>query len=155
MDKALKQRLVGASVLVALAVLTLPMLLDGPSESRQDSRPIEIPPRPAEVDISTRRFPIGEQPPEEPSTLPEEAIPDIAVNAPGEGAEQAPETLQQRLERIAAENAAAQADNTAPAASVPLDTAPPAPVEPTDMPSGDERLAGAPEPQGVPPSEPE
>ena len=49
MDIALKQRLVGASVLIALAVIVLPMLLGGP--------------QPAELDFETRRYPIGESPP--------------------------------------------------------------------------------------------
>jgi DedD protein len=70
MDKALKQRLVGASVLIALAVVVLPMLLGDRPESPQDSRPIELPPKPRELSFETRRFPIGEQDPEKPSVLP-------------------------------------------------------------------------------------
>jgi DedD protein len=59
MDKALKQRLVGASVLIALAVIVLPMLLSGrPENAVQQSQTIELPPRPAEVNFETRRFPV-------------------------------------------------------------------------------------------------
>ena len=113
MDKALKQRLVGASVLVALAVIILPMLLGGQPDSAQDARPIEIPPRPPEVSFETRRFPIGEQDPETPSTLPDA---DDGRNVEGEADDPAtssgtaPEslTLEQRLERVAAENEARQ-----------------------------------------------
>jgi len=60
MDKALKQRLVGAIVLIILAVIVLPMLLSGRSETlKQESRQIEVPPRPDELSIETRRFPVG------------------------------------------------------------------------------------------------
>jgi len=60
MDKALKQRLVGASVLIILAVIVLPMLLSGRSDTlNQESRQIELPPKPEELSVETRRFPIG------------------------------------------------------------------------------------------------
>jgi DedD protein len=60
MDKALKQRLVGASILIILAVIVLPMLLSGRSETlKQESRQIELPPKPEELSIETRRFPVG------------------------------------------------------------------------------------------------
>jgi cell division septation protein DedD len=81
MDKALKQRLVGASVLVALAVVVLPMLLGGAPESQQDSRPIELPPRPQELSFDTRRFPIGDQAADSPSVLPEPP-PNVLDNSP-------------------------------------------------------------------------
>lgn len=62
MDTALKQRLVGASVLIALAVVVLPMLLGGrPDDAASESQKIELPPQPAELDFETRRYPIGEQ----------------------------------------------------------------------------------------------
>ncbi len=60
MDKALKQRLVGASVLIILAVIVLPMLLSGSSDRlKQESRQIELPPKPEELSIETRRYPVG------------------------------------------------------------------------------------------------
>ena len=60
MDKALKQRLVGASVLIILAVIVLPMLLSGRSEIlKQESRQIELPAKPDELSFETRRFPVG------------------------------------------------------------------------------------------------
>ncbi|MEJ8566821.1 SPOR domain-containing protein [Elongatibacter sediminis] len=63
MDKALKQRLVGATVLIALAVIVLPMLLDGPPDDpgSAPSQRIELPPRPDEITFETRRFPLGDQ----------------------------------------------------------------------------------------------
>jgi len=60
MDKALKQRLVGASVLIILAVIILPMLLSGRSDTlKTESRQIELPPQPEELSFETRRFPVG------------------------------------------------------------------------------------------------
>ncbi|HEY5774593.1 MAG TPA: SPOR domain-containing protein [Xanthomonadales bacterium] len=60
MDKALKQRLVGASVLIILAVIVLPMLLSGRSDTlKHESSQIELPPKPDELSIETRRFPVG------------------------------------------------------------------------------------------------
>jgi DedD protein len=44
--QSLKQRLIGAIVLVALAVIFLPMLLSGPVDRSQVSVPVEIPPKP-------------------------------------------------------------------------------------------------------------
>ena len=62
MDKALKQRMVGASVLIALAVIVLPMLLSGrPAGENQQTRKIELPAQPPELSFETRRYPIGEQ----------------------------------------------------------------------------------------------
>jgi len=62
MDKALKQRMVGASVLIALAVIVLPMLLGGrPEGDSQLTRKIELPAQPPELSFETRRYPIGEQ----------------------------------------------------------------------------------------------
>jgi DedD protein len=61
MDIALKQRLVGAVVLIALAVVVLPMLLGGrPEQSAQEAQKIELPPQPSELNFETRRYPVGE-----------------------------------------------------------------------------------------------
>jgi DedD protein len=80
MDVALKQRLVGATVLIALAVVVLPMLLSGrPDDTAQESRKIELPPQPAELDFQTRRYPIGDAPTTEPRTVSPAAEP-----SPGE-----------------------------------------------------------------------
>lgn len=46
MDAALKQRMVGALVLIALAVIFIPMILEGPPADSITSRDLEIPPRP-------------------------------------------------------------------------------------------------------------
>jgi DedD protein len=82
MDIALKQRLVGAIVLIALAVVVLPMLLGGrPEDGEQEAQTIELPPQPGELDFQTRRYPLGE-------TL---AVPPRAAEA--DPAEEAPVTL--------------------------------------------------------------
>jgi len=61
MDVALKQRLVGASVLIALAVIVLPMMLGGrPEDGATETQRIELPPQPGELDFETRRFPVGD-----------------------------------------------------------------------------------------------
>lgn len=63
MDKALKQRLVGASVLIALAVVVLPMMLGGrPDGDGQDTQKIELPAQPPELDFQSRKYPVGEHP---------------------------------------------------------------------------------------------
>ena len=58
MDPALKQRLVGAIVLVALAVIFLPMLIQGPApESGAADVSLEVPARP-DRDFETREIPL-------------------------------------------------------------------------------------------------
>jgi cell division septation protein DedD len=58
MDTALKQRLIGAVVLVALAVIFLPMLIKGPApESGVSSVPLDVPATPA-GDYETRELPL-------------------------------------------------------------------------------------------------
>ncbi|MGI9301196.1 MAG: SPOR domain-containing protein [Gammaproteobacteria bacterium] len=47
MDLSLKQRLIGGAVIVALAVIFVPMLLDGSGQREQTTVNIEIPPEPA------------------------------------------------------------------------------------------------------------
>lgn len=77
MDKALKQRLVGASVLIILAVIVLPMLLSGRSDTlKQESRQIEMPPKPDELSFETRRFPVG---------IPDRPVLDNAEKTPAQG----------------------------------------------------------------------
>ena len=82
MDIALKQRLVGASVLIALAVVVLPMILGGrPDGDAQETQTIELPPQPPELDFETRRYPIGENPPV--SNTKSEPAPAMALPTPG------------------------------------------------------------------------
>ncbi len=110
MDKALKQRLVGASVLIALAVVVLPMLLGGrPDGEVQKTQKIELPPQPSELDFQTRRYPIGEQPAEQ---IPKsEPAPVKALPTPGPASgpqvETEPDTVP---EQLAEESAPAEMD---------------------------------------------
>ena len=104
MDKALKQRLVGASVLIILAVIVLPMLLSGRSDTlNQESRQIELPPKPEELSVETRRFPVGI--PNKP-TMTQDKV----------SAQQVPETMEgiatdpSSTEEIAEELVSSQAD---------------------------------------------
>ncbi len=55
MDSSLKQRLVGAVVLIALAVIFLPMLVKGPApDSGVSDVPLDIPAEPRSADVETR-----------------------------------------------------------------------------------------------------
>ncbi|ARR11142.1 SPOR domain-containing protein [Xanthomonas citri] len=59
MDTALKQRLIGAIVLVALAVIFLPMLVKGPAPSSGVAHvPLEAPAAPANGEFETRELPL-------------------------------------------------------------------------------------------------
>ena len=59
MDSQLKQRLIGAAVLVAMAVIFLPALLKGPAVKEPDAAqvPLSMPPTPGE-DYETRELPL-------------------------------------------------------------------------------------------------
>jgi len=61
MDKALKQRLTGAVILIALAIIFLPMLLDGDNRQQIKSQ-IKLPQQPV-VTFPKRRMPIGQKKP--------------------------------------------------------------------------------------------
>jgi DedD protein len=108
MDIALKQRLVGASVLIALAVVVLPMLLGGrPDGDVPESQKIELLPPPSELDFETRKYPIGEQSPKpradrseavvkplpSPGPPPETSDESVPVSTPKPGVETTPERV--------------------------------------------------------------
>ncbi len=65
MDIALKRRLVGASVLVALGVIFIPMLLDGPTEPGRREVAVDLPDEPTR---ERRRIPITPPPRNAPVT---------------------------------------------------------------------------------------
>ena len=94
MDIALKQRLVGASVLIALAVIVLPMLLGGrPEEGAAEPHKIELPRKPEELDFQTRRYPLGEA---APSRAPDARTPDL----PDPGRPPEPESSEAAAEEV-------------------------------------------------------
>lgn len=87
MDKSLQKKLVGAAVLIALAVIFLPMLLDGERTSEPLTMNIEIPPKPV-FEIPNRleaRAPVPAPilvEPEQPRATPQPAPSPVASSAP-------------------------------------------------------------------------
>lgn len=72
MDDALRQRLVGAAVIIALVVIFVPMMLDSPEESvRTEQVDLTIPPR-TEPGMETRRLPL------DPAMSAPTPVPDVA-----------------------------------------------------------------------------
>ena len=93
MDSTLKQRLIGAAVLAALAIIFLPMLLKGPDVKEPDAAevPLSMPATPGQ-DFETRELPLttpdtatppggvlGMAPGSTPPPAPEMTVPDSAV----------------------------------------------------------------------------
>lgn len=62
MDPALKKRLIGASVLIVLAIIFLPMLFDGSEPVRNDNVQLDIP-VPPQRDFETRVVPLDQPTP--------------------------------------------------------------------------------------------
>ena len=93
MDAALKQRLVGAAVLVALAVIFLPMLVGGPEpESEAVSVPLDIPAAP-ERDFETRDLPLTPSAPTSATPAADDPNRIVTVDAPSaERVDAAPES---------------------------------------------------------------
>lgn len=95
MDSALKQRLIGAAVLVALAMIFLPMLLQGPDVREPDAAqvPLSMPDAP-DQEFETRELPLAapEPPGEGEAVLGVPAAPDDpnAVATVEAGSEAAP-----------------------------------------------------------------
>lgn len=87
MNAALKQRLVGAVVLVALAVIFLPMLLDGSGAREDIAREVQIPERPEVPAVDLEATPEPVAPAEEPVA----EAPDLVADAPAEEREPASE----------------------------------------------------------------
>ena len=110
MDKALKQRLVGAIVLIALAVIVLPMIFGGRSSTNNsEASRIELPAAPPDLDFETRRFPVGDNQSQTPTPQTEsddeetadQTVPDLPVPQPStqkpaaivEAGDQPPESI--------------------------------------------------------------
>ena len=133
MDTALKQRLVGASVLIALAVVVLPMLLGGrPDGDAPESHKIELPPQPSELDFETRRYPIGEQPPKPQADRSEAVVRPLPSPGPPPESSQEPvpdsstdtvvETIPDRVELPTVEIAEEPPVEVSPLEAKPVDT---------------------------------
>ncbi len=75
MDKVLKQRLIGATILIALAVIFVPMLFDGPQD-RPQQQPVTLDlPQPAAEREPIRRLALQPEPSRSGSGLPSERDP--------------------------------------------------------------------------------
>ncbi|WP_147652144.1 SPOR domain-containing protein [Vulcaniibacterium gelatinicum] len=108
MEPALKQRLVGAAVLVALAVIFLPMLVQGPApESGVSDVPLEMPAAP-EGDYETRDLPLTA-----PAPAAAEGVIGLDASTPAAAGEAAPAASQPASEP----EPAPQPDAAAPAAA--------------------------------------
>jgi DedD protein len=83
MDPALKQRLIGAAVLVVLAVIFVPMLLDGGSqEPRTETIDLSVPDAPA-ADFETRVVPLDTTgPTPRPAAAAADAVATVDTDAP-------------------------------------------------------------------------
>lgn len=133
MDAALKQRLIGAAVLVALAVIFLPMLVDGPEPQQGTSSvPLDIP-APPERSFETRELPVA---PATPSPVaPTPADPDRVVTVEAENGKP-PEAMPEDLAPVAtpepeiAATATPATATAAPANSAPANAAPNAAANP-------------------------
>jgi DedD protein len=84
MDKVLKQRLIGASILIALAVIFIPMFFDAPQDERESRQmTIDLPEPPADR-AQVRRMPLdpdlARRPPPETQAEPESALAEEAVS---------------------------------------------------------------------------
>lgn len=128
MDQGLKQRIIGALVLIIAAVVFLPMLLSGQDETVTVE--IDAPPAPQmderEIDVAA---PVELPQPEQVPDLPPTPLPDpkpIPLPEPAE-----PPAPPEPAVEIIAEPAPAAPDEPAPAAE------PPTPAETASAPAGD------------------
>mgnify|MGYP000521172108 CR=1 FL=1 len=131
MDPSTKRQLVGATVLVALAVIFLPMILSSPEETQEVDVPVEVPPREGEA------------------SSPEETAgqPSAEGEAPSEPlSEQAPELLDEPTPQPGADEPRREPSDGAsePAADDPAEgqaADQPAADEPAEEPAADEPAA--------------
>jgi DedD protein len=132
MDSALKQRLIGAAVLVALAVIFLPMLLKGPGPAEPDAAqiPLDAPAAP-DAQFETRELPLVT-----PSAVPEGGVTGLGSRPPADPADpNAVVTIDQT--DAAAPRVDALPENDAALAAIDPATGQPAVADPTvGAPSG-------------------
>lgn len=119
MDQPLKQRLIGAAVLAALAVIFLPMLLKGPDVHAPDAAevPLSMPATPGQ-DFETRELPLTvPEPAPAGGVLGMEGTPAATPATGPAGDNSVPDDAVAAVEAPAATAAATKAPATAPAAS--------------------------------------
>jgi DedD protein len=124
MDSALKQRLLGAAVLIALAVIVLPMFLgSSPPKEASSIQNLDIPPLP-ERKFETRTLPVdGAAPAANPPAGTSDKVVTVDTRAPSTF--EAPET--KPAEAAAPPAPTAQPETSAPRAAQPVAEAKPAP----------------------------
>lgn len=139
MDSALKQRLIGAAVLVALAMIFLPMLLQGPDVGEPDAAqvPLSMPAAP-DQEFETRELPL--------------AVPQPAGEGPVLGGPSAPAADDPNAVATVDIDGDAAPRVDAPAAVEPAD--PSAPLQAVDAASGEALAAEPPAPEPEPEPEP-
>ncbi|HBN9633539.1 cell division protein [Pseudomonas aeruginosa] len=131
LERGLKQRIVGALVLIALAVIFLPMLFTREDESRQVV--VEAPPRPQAPAMPS----VEVQPTEVPELQPGEE--DIAPEIVEDGSSAAAGQPSQPIGGLPATPPPAQTQTQAPAASPPP-SQPQPPAAPPSPPPAEKRL---------------
>ncbi len=107
MDAALKQRMVGALVLIALAVIFIPMILEGPPADSVESMDLDIPPR--ESDRKTRVIPVDPDAAPNEATRPRE---EPVAATPPEASSELPREDDQVVPRVDATEAAVEVART-------------------------------------------
>lgn len=120
MDPTLRNRLLGASVLIVAAAIILPILLSGdpPAQHASQTRPLDIPQAP-DPDMRRTVLPLGAEIPEADRVAPVDMIGGEAAPAAGTGA-----TTDDSLAALPAPPAASPAATPTPAAPDTTDTAP-------------------------------
>ena len=83
METTLKQRLIGAAVIIALAVIFVPMILDGSGHKESVTLNMEVPPEPTFTFESELPDPkkLDELPPIEAEVVEEQEQPEVATSA--------------------------------------------------------------------------
>ncbi len=144
MDPVLKQRLVGAAALAALAVIFLPMILDEPEISEDALREPLIPPRPAEL-RGPQFEPLTEAEIRRDAHLPAAPVRET-LPAPHDGAPSGDPPAGAPAARSAAPPAQPAPDpktRTAPAAQAARPAADPAPIRKAPAGAGAGKASGA------------
>ena len=126
MDQMLKQRLLGAIVIISLAVIFIPMILEGPDDELSP-RTQNMPPPPTidyETDVD---LPVPAEPPEAGTSSSEE-VPEQEVSAvlpePSESHPEAAASHAEATEKQGAPGEAAAASESAPAKQPPVKAPP-------------------------------
>jgi len=145
MDRSVKERLIGASILVALIVLVVPELLSGPKRAAQTASQPAIAPEPTRhvtVDLATSKAPASaevesaatQESPASPGSTASSgstASPGSAASAvPATGTEQGAEALPAPPAPLNAAPSNAAHTTSAPATSAPVETTASSPMSP-------------------------